>query len=140
MRISRFLAVLILVIAILILQAVAIFGTDNRYYYQTIAYILSFVLLLALMYQIRRGVPSETAIRAVSPRTSLILVALGSFLLGAAGGIAFYDSYWGFNDILFRPSVNLSIHSLYGALFLEFSGFAGGILLVIGLSSILRRK
>jgi hypothetical protein len=141
MRISRFLATLILGIAGLILLAVAMFGTDNLYYYRTIAYISSFALLLAFLYLGRRtNKPSETAIRPFSMRTNVILVALGSFLLGVTGGILVYDSYWGLNDVLFKPSISLNINSLNGAILFGFFGFVGIVFLVIGLKNMLWAK
>jgi hypothetical protein len=141
MRVSRFLATLILGITGLILLAVAMFGTDNLYYYRTIAYILSVALLLAFLY-VGRGIrkPSETAVRPFSMRTNVILVALGSFLLGVTGGILVYDSYWGLNDVLFKPSISLNINSLNGALLFGFSGCVGIVFLVVGLKNILWTK
>ena len=141
MRISRFLATLILGIAGLILLAVAMFGTDNLYYYRTIAYLSSFVLLLAFLYVGRRtGKPSQTAVRPFSMRTNVIFVALGSFLIGVTGGILVYDSYWGLNDVLFKPSISLNINSLNGALLFGFFSFIGIVFLVIGLKNILWTK
>jgi len=141
MKISRFFAVLILGITSLILLGVAMFGKDNLYYYRTIAYILSFALLLAFFYMIR-GIRkhSEPAIRSFSMRINIILVALGSFLLGATAGILVYDSYWGLNDVLFKPSISLNINSLNGALLFGFFGFIGILFLVIGLKNILWTK
>ena len=110
MKISRLLAVLVLEVTGFILLAVAMFGTDNLYYYRTIAYILSFALLLAFLYLGRRiNKPSETAIRPFSMRTNVILVALGSFLLGATGGILVYDSYWGLNDFCLNRASALTL-------------------------------
>ena len=141
MKISRFLAAVILGITGLILLAVAMFGTDNLYYYRTIAYILSVALLLAFLYLGRRtNKPSETAIRPFSMRASVILVALGSFLLGVTGGILVYNSDWGLNDVLFKPSISLNINSLYGALLFGFFGFIGIVFLIIGLKNILWTK
>jgi hypothetical protein len=138
MKISRFLAVLILGIVSWLLLGVVVFGTDNVYYYRTIAYIISLALLIAFFYMIR-GIkkPSETAIRPFSMRTSVILVALGSFLLG---GILVYDGYWGLNDVLFKPSISLNINSLNGALLFGFFGAIGVIFLVIGLKNVLWTK
>jgi hypothetical protein len=89
-----------------------------------------------------RGIkkPSETAIRPFSMRTSVILVALGSFLLGVTGGILVYDGYWGLNDVLFKPSISLNINSLNGALLFGFFGAIGVIFLVIGLKNVLWTK
>src|SRR3972149_1930938 len=116
MRISRLTAeVLILGIAYLLLLGVFMFGTGNQYYYRTIAGVLSSVLLLTFVYLIRtrskanQSEPSKNSPKheqTPSMRINVILAALGSFLLGATGGILIYDSYWGLNDILFKRSIS----------------------------------
>jgi hypothetical protein len=142
MNVSRFLVALVLGATGFILLAVAMFGTDNLYYYRTIAYILSIALVLAAFYYARREIrkPSRTTIRPFSMRTSVILVALGSFLLGVTGGILVYDSYWGLNDVLFKPSNSLNINSFNGALLFGFFGAIGAVFLVIGLKNVLWTK
>ncbi len=140
MRFSRFWSGLVFGAISLILLAIAIFGIDNPYYYRTIAYALSFASFFSFIYLIRTSKPAERTIRTFSYRTSVILVALGSFFIGAVSGIMFYDSYWGVNDFLARPSISLNINSLYGALFFISFGVVGVIFLAVGLKNILRRR
>jgi hypothetical protein len=150
MRISRLIIVLILGIATFLLLGIALFATDLRYYWRTIASVLGAVLWFTCIYLLRtmnkkkrtEGKPSgnSPAIRPFSMRTNVILVALGSFLLGVTGGILVYDSYWGLNDVLFKPSISLNINSFYGALLFGFFGAIGMVFLVIGLKNILWTK
>ncbi len=75
-----------------------------------------------------------------SLRISVILVALGSFLLGVTWGILIYDSYWGLNEILYKPSISLNVNSTYGAPFYALIGAIGAVLLIVSLRNILWRK
>jgi len=65
MRISRsMILILLTAIAYLMVLGVAIFGNDNAYYYRTIAYGLSAVLLFVNIYLIKRGIKQNDLLKA----------------------------------------------------------------------------
>lgn len=75
-----------------------------------------------------------------SMRINVILVAVGSFLFGSTGGILVYDSYWGLNDFLFKPSISFNVNSNYGAPFYALVGAIGTVLLFVGCRNIFWKK
>jgi hypothetical protein len=76
----------------------------------------------------------------VSMKINVILIALGSFLFGADWGILIYDSYWGFGDLLYKPSVSLNVTSTVGAPFYALFGAIGVVLLFVGCRNVLLKR
>jgi hypothetical protein len=73
-----------------------------------------------------------------SMKINVIMLAVGSFLLGAAWGVIIFTSTWGFGDTLFNPSTSLDVTSfnlIYGCL-----TFIGVLLIVIGVLNLFWKK
>ena len=57
-----------------------------------------------------------------------------------AGAVLIYDSYWGLNDFLYKPSISFNINSMYGAPFYALLGTIGAVLLLVGCINIFIKK
>jgi hypothetical protein len=73
-----------------------------------------------------------------SVKINVILLAVGSFLLGAVCGVLVYDSTWGFEDTLIRLSDSFDAQSyapIYGII-----GAIGALLVIIGVLNLFWKK
>ncbi len=73
-----------------------------------------------------------------SMKINVILLAVGSFLLGASWGVIVFTSTWGFGDTLFNLSTSLdatSFNLLYGLL-----NFIGVLLVLVGVLNLFWKK
>lgn len=73
-----------------------------------------------------------------SMKINVILLAVGSFLLGAVCGVLIYDSTWGFGDTLFKLSDSFDANAyapVYGII-----SAIGTLLIIIGVLNLFWKK
>ena len=73
-----------------------------------------------------------------SVKVNVIMLAVGSFLLGAVCGIFIYNSTWGFGDTLIRLSDSFDANSyaiVYGVI-----GTIGALLVIFGVLNLFWKK